>query len=50
MGVTALHVALTTLKTKRLEGIPVAQKIADKKFRYFDSDGKIIGAGSLDSS
>jgi len=35
-------VALTTLSNKHLEGIPIAQKIAEKKFRYLDSSGKEV--------
>jgi len=41
-GESAHSVALTTLSNKKLEGIPVAQKIADKKFRYLDASGNEI--------
>jgi len=39
-GESVHSVALTTLSSKRLDGIPVAQKVGEKKFRYFDSSGK----------
>jgi hypothetical protein len=38
-GESAHSVALTTLSSKRLDGIPVAQKVGEKMFRYLDSNG-----------
>ena len=39
---TALSVALTTLTCRRLGGIPIAQKVSEKRLRYLDSSGKEI--------
>jgi len=39
-GGESVHtVALTTLSSKRLDGIPIAQKVGEKMFHYFDKDG-----------
>jgi len=38
-GESAHSVALTTLSSKRLDGIPIAQKVGDKTFRYLDASG-----------
>jgi len=41
-GESVHSVALTALSNKRLDGIPIAQKVGEKIFRYFDSNGNQV--------
>lgn len=41
-GESAHSVALTNLSNMRLDGVPIAQKIAEKKFNYLDVSGNLI--------
>lgn len=41
-GESAHSVAVTTLTNKSLKGVPIAQRVGDKQFRYYDTDGNVI--------
>jgi len=41
-GESTHSMALTHLSSKRLEGCPIAQKVGERKHKYFDSSGKEV--------